>query len=38
VARSPAISGLAWADPAPFLRGKLWGALWRRVVSRERRD
>jgi D-aspartate ligase len=26
-----AISGLAWRDPSPFLRGKLWAALWRRV-------
>jgi D-aspartate ligase len=32
-----AICGLAWADPAPFLRGKLWGAIWRRAVSRVRR-
>jgi len=31
-----AICGLAWADPAPFLRGKLWGAIWRRAVSRVR--
>jgi D-aspartate ligase len=32
-----AVCGLARADPAPFLRGKLWGAFWRRVVSRVRR-
>lgn len=32
-----AVSGLAWADPMPFLRGKLWGALRRRAVSRARR-
>jgi D-aspartate ligase len=31
-----AICGLARADPAPFLRGKLWGAIWRRAVSRVR--
>jgi D-aspartate ligase len=31
-----AICGLARADPAPFLRGKLWGAVWRRAVSRVR--
>ena len=31
-----AICGLAWADPAPFLRGKLWGAISRRAVSRVR--
>jgi predicted ATP-grasp superfamily ATP-dependent carboligase len=35
-----AVCGLAWADPAPFLRGKLWGAVWRRsggrVLSRAR--
>ena len=29
-----AICGLAWADPAPFLRGKLWGAVWRRTAGR----
>jgi D-aspartate ligase len=29
-----AICGLARADPAPFLRGKLWGALWRRTGGR----
>ncbi len=29
-----AISGLAWEDPLPFLRGKLWAAVWRRVSSR----
>ena len=34
VAACPAICGLAWADPAPFLRGTLWGACWRRAVSR----
>jgi D-aspartate ligase len=34
VAGSPAISGLARADPAPFLRGKLWSAVRRRAVSR----
>jgi D-aspartate ligase len=28
-----AISGLAREDPLPFLRGKLWAALWRRVSS-----
>jgi D-aspartate ligase len=32
-----AVCGLAWTDPAPFLRGKLWGAIWRRAVSRVRR-
>jgi D-aspartate ligase len=32
-----AVCGLAWADPMPFLRGKLWGAIWRRAVSRVRR-
>jgi D-aspartate ligase len=36
VAGCRAICGLAWADPAPFLRGKLWGAIWRRAVSRVR--
>jgi D-aspartate ligase len=34
VAGSEAICGLARADPAPFLRGKLWGALWRRTGER----
>ena len=29
-----AVCGLAWADPAPFLRGKLWGAVWRRTGGR----
>jgi hypothetical protein len=29
-----AISGLAREDPLPFLRGKLWAALRRRVSSR----
>jgi D-aspartate ligase len=33
-----AVCGLAWADPAPFLRAKLWGAIWRRSFSRARRD
>jgi D-aspartate ligase len=37
LARCRAVCGLAWADPAPFLRGKLWGAIWRRAVSRVRR-
>jgi predicted ATP-grasp superfamily ATP-dependent carboligase len=32
--RSRAISGLAWRDPLPFLRGKLWAAAWRRVAGR----
>jgi predicted ATP-grasp superfamily ATP-dependent carboligase len=27
-------SGLAWQDPLPFLRGKLWGAIRRRVAGR----
>jgi D-aspartate ligase len=36
VAACRAICGLAWADPAPFLRGKLWSAVWRRGVSRVR--
>jgi D-aspartate ligase len=37
IAGCRAVCGLARADPAPFLRGKLWGALRRRVVSRVRR-
>jgi hypothetical protein len=32
--RCRAISGLAWRDPQPFLRGKLWAAAWRRVAAR----
>jgi D-aspartate ligase len=36
LARCRAVCGLAWADPAPFLRGKLWGAVRRRAVSRFR--
>ncbi len=32
--RCRAISGLAWRDPLPFLRGKLWAAVWRRVAGR----
>ncbi|HEY7620295.1 MAG TPA: ATP-grasp domain-containing protein [Solirubrobacteraceae bacterium] len=28
-----AISGLAWGDPLPFLRGKLWAAAWRRASA-----
>jgi D-aspartate ligase len=32
--RCQAISGLAWQDPLPFLRGKLWAAVWRRVAGR----
>jgi predicted ATP-grasp superfamily ATP-dependent carboligase len=28
-----AISGLAWDDPLPFLRGKLWAAVWRRASA-----
>jgi D-aspartate ligase len=28
-----AICGLAWEDPLPFLRGKLWPAAWRRVAG-----
>jgi D-aspartate ligase len=28
------ISGLAWRDPSPFLRGKLWAAVRRRVAAR----
>jgi hypothetical protein len=36
VAGCRAICGLAWADPPPFLRGKLWSAVWRRGVSRVR--
>jgi hypothetical protein len=32
--RCRAISGLAWRDPMPFLRGKLWAAVWRRVAGR----
>jgi D-aspartate ligase len=34
VAGCRAICGLARADPAPFLRGKLWGAVWRRTGGR----
>ena len=34
--RCRAISGLAWQDPVPFLRGKLWAAVWRRVAGRVR--
>jgi D-aspartate ligase len=34
IAGCRAICGLARADPAPFLRGKLWGALWRRTGGR----
>jgi hypothetical protein len=33
LAECRAISGLAWADPLPFLRGKLWAAVWRRVSA-----
>jgi predicted ATP-grasp superfamily ATP-dependent carboligase len=29
-----AISGLARQDPLPFLRGKLWAAVWRRLAGR----
>jgi D-aspartate ligase len=36
LARCRAVCGLARADPAPFLRGKLWGAFRRRTVSRLR--
>jgi D-aspartate ligase len=32
--RCQAVSGLAWDDPLPFLRGTLWGAVRRRLTSR----
>jgi D-aspartate ligase len=32
--RCQAVSGLAWDDPLPFLRGSLWGAVRRRLPSR----
>jgi D-aspartate ligase len=32
--RCRAVSGLAWDDPLPFLRGTLWGAVRRRLTSR----
>jgi D-aspartate ligase len=34
VVRCRTYSGLAWQDPLPFLRGKLWGATRRRVAAR----
>jgi D-aspartate ligase len=32
--RCRAICGLSWDDPLPFVRGKLWGATWRRTGAR----
>jgi D-aspartate ligase len=32
--RCRSISGLAWRDPLPFVRGKLGAAVWRRVAGR----
>jgi D-aspartate ligase len=29
-----AVCGLAWEDPLPFLRGRLWPAVWRRATGR----
>ena len=28
-----AVCGLAWEDPLPFLRGRLWPAVWRRATG-----